>query len=120
MADVESDEVGEPEWPHGEVASEFHDVVDIAGGCDIVVPCVEGLVDEWHEDAVGDESGAVVCGDGCFSHLYCEVEGSLGGFVAGGEAFDDFDEFHDGDGVEEVHSDDAMGVVADYGCDVGD
>jgi len=112
-AGVEADEVGEAEGSHGEVAAELHDAVDGFGFGDAFHPCVEGFVDHGHEDAVGDEAGAIVCDEGCFAEFFGEVAGALDDGGVGLESGDDLDESHDGDGVEEVHSDDAGAGAVD-------
>ena len=70
---------------------------------------VHGLVDERHEDAVGDEAREVVRLGRCLAELSRQVGDGGGGLVRRLRRADDLDERHDGHGVEEVHADHAVG-----------
>ena len=114
-ADVEADEVGEFERAHRMVHAELHDGVDGFGRGDAFHDGVGGFVDQRHEDAVGDEAGGVVDGDGGFAEFFAELHREVESGVAGLQRADDFDERHHRDGIHEVHADEAVGALGHGG-----
>ena len=84
-ADVEADEVGEGERAHGVGHAELEDLVDGLGRGDAFHHGEDGLVDQGHEDAVGDEAGASLTSTGVLpsasaravtvAKVACEVAG---------------------------------------------
>ena len=114
-ADVEADEVGQRQRAHGVGHAELEDLVDGLGGGDAFHDGVGGFVDQRHEDAVGDEAGRVVDGDGGFAELFRELHREVEGGVAGLQGADDFDERHHRDGIHEVHADEAVGAPGHRG-----
>ena len=79
--DVEADEVGEGEWAHGVGHAELEDFIYSLGCRYAFHDGEDGLVDERHENTVGDEACGVVNLYGCLAELLREdvdgVEGCL-------------------------------------------
>ena len=63
------------------------------------------------EEAVDDERRRVLDEDAALAELLRHVPGGRERDVVGRRGADELDEREDGDGVEEVHADDALGVL---------
>ena len=63
--------------------------------------------------------GASLTSTGVFSSLHAEVADGFVGGLRSGQAADDFDQLHDGHGIEKVHADDFVGTFGEGG-DFGD
>src|SRR3569833_1536861 len=107
-ANVYADEVSKGERAHRVGHAQPEDLVDGFRSGNAFHYGVGGFVDKGHEDAIGDEAQRVVDFDRSLAELKSKVANGCEGGFAGCHAPDDFDERHDGDGVEEVHADDLL------------
>ena len=111
---VVADEVGERKRTDGVVHPEFHDAVDGIGLRHTFLQREDGFVDHRAQDTVGNKTWGIVARQGRFAHLFRSLYNGRVRSLAGVSTVDDFNEFHDGNGVHEMHADDLVGTVG--GC----
>ena len=104
---------GEGERPHRVREAELGDGVDRLRLGDSGVERPDGLVDERHQDPVGDEPGEVVGLSRNLPELLGEGDDRAGRLVRGLAAADHLDELQDRHGIEEVHADDLVRPARD-------
>ena len=97
------------------VAAQLHAGVNVFGRGQAFGQHKEGLVDHGHQNAVDHKARRVFDGDGGFAQGGGQrVHRGMGG-VAGLQAANDFDQRHQGHGVEKVHANEAVGALRDGG-----
>lgn len=69
---VQSDEISQSQRSHWHVSSEFHCLVDVLFGSDSFIQCVNGLIDVWHQESVGDEARNIARCGSLLSHFLSE------------------------------------------------
>ncbi len=82
-ADVEADEVGECERTHRMSHAELEDLIDGLGRGDSLHDGEDGLVDQRHQDAVGDEACGVVDLDRSLAELLRQRVNRVKGLLRG-------------------------------------
>ncbi len=108
---VVSNEVGKRQRTNGVVHSELHDAVDGFRFGHTFLQGQDGFVDHRAENAVGDKARGIVARQGGFAHLFCRFNNGLIRPVTCAVSIDDFNEFHDGNWIHEVHADDLVRSV---------
>ena len=108
---VVANQIRQCQRPDGVVHAEFHDAIDGFGFSHAFLERENGLVDHGAEDAVGYKAGRIVAGKGGLTHLFSRFNDGAIGCFAGAITVDDFNEFHDGNRVHEMHTDDLVGSV---------
>jgi hypothetical protein len=116
---VEADEVEQRERAHRVTAAEAHRGVEVLAGGVAALEHRDGVVQVAEEQRVGDEAGLVADDDRLLAQPLRERLDVLEDVVGGDDGADDLDELLHRGGVEEVHADDALGVLRRDG-DLGD
>jgi hypothetical protein len=107
-AGVEADQVGQRQRAHRMGEPEPGDGVDRLRLRDPLEQRIGGLVDERHQDPVGDEPGQVARLRRRLAELRRELRDRRGRLVGGLEAADHLDELQHRHRIEEMHADDAV------------
>src|SRR6266700_7268332 len=107
--DVESDEVCECQRAHRMRHAQLEHFVHSCRRCHPFHHRKHGFVQKRHEHAVGYEPGRVVYLDRCLLQLEGELFDHFKGFVGCGQTAHDFDQLHDRNWIEKVHTDDYIG-----------
>src|SRR5580700_1145988 len=97
------------------IHASFHHGVDGFGGGHALEDAVGGFVDERHEHAIGDEARRIVDRDRLFAKLFGEAHGDGERGIAGLQGANYFDQRHHGNGIHEVHADEAVGSFSHGG-----
>lgn len=126
QAGVEANEVGQLQGTHGDVGAILHDGVNRVAVTNTRVETDNGLVDIWHENPVGEETGRIGRDRGDLAQPLAESNGGVQGCLARLEPADDLDTLLNRDGVHEMSGDysRAIGhvgwVQGGSGSDAGD
>src|SRR5579863_2339078 len=99
---VQTDEVEEFEWPHRVAASELHACVDVFFGREPAFEAADRIQKVRDKEPVDDKSGRVLRKDRVFAELLGKGEERIHHILRRGNGFYHLDQFHDGNGVEEM------------------
>src|SRR2546429_4188103 len=116
---VEAHEVGELERAHRMVVSELHRLVDVLRRGDTLLEHAHRFEPERDPQPAGGEPGRILHDDGLLAERPREGDRPLDGPGGGLWVRHYLDELHRVHGIEEVHAEDATGVLHG-GCDRGD
>lgn len=104
---IQTDEVRQLQWAHGDVGPVLHNAVNALLVSDTGLEANNSFIDVRHQDAIGEEAGRIGRDGRDFAHAFAELNG--GGERGGGglEARDDFDAFLHWDRIHKVRGHDA-------------
>ena len=108
QADVEADEVGEPEGAHGVAVAEDHALVDVGGAGHALLQHADGLQPEADAEPAGGEAGRVADLDALLAQPGDPAAGVVDRRRGGALADDELDEGRERHRVEEVHAEEPL------------
>ena len=118
-ANIKTDQIGQRQRPHRMFVSQNHGCVDVLGAGDAIGEHTDGFVAENDTEAAGGKAGDVPDKNRGFAHGGTgglrRCDGGLGCPIV----LDHLKQFHDGDRIEEMHSNHLLWTVGDGG-NIGD
>lgn len=102
QACIKADEVSKQQRAHGHVSTILHDIINTLLVADTGLETDDGLIDVWHQNAIGEEAGRVCRRGGHLAHALAELHGSSKGLRRCLKAGDDLNAFLDRYGIHEV------------------
>ena len=112
---VVANQIRESQRTDGVVHAQLHDAINGFGFCHAFLKRENGFVNHGTKDAVGNKAGCIVARESGLAHLLGSLHHGGVGRFAGVCSVDDFNEFHDGNRVHEMHTDDLVGSLGGGG-----
>ena len=111
--DIKSNKVGQGQGAHRVLVAKHHGCIDVLGAGDTVSEHSDGFVAEDDTEAARGEARNVLDQNACFSHRLARFLRRGDGVLRGALMANQFKQLHDGNRIEEMHTNHAFRVA---GC----
>src|ERR1700722_1733302 len=108
---IETDEIGQFQWPHRMMGAKLHRRIDRLDVPDALIARINCLVDHRQQNAVDDEGRKIFRHRDVLAELGDEFLGRIEGRIISGNATYQFDQFHQRHRIHEMNTDEPLGPV---------